>query len=69
MGEALPTLVGTGEIARRMGLTPERIRQLARLDDFPAPVARIGRQDVWRLIDVDCWFERRSWQETRSARK
>lgn len=48
-------LVGVAETARRLGLTSERIRQLARAGQLPPPAGRLGRQDVWRWRDVAVW--------------
>lgn len=51
-----PELVGTTEVANRLGLTTERIRQIAALDPlFPAPVGQIGRQNIWSWEDVQKW--------------
>lgn len=48
-------LVGVADAARRLGLTPERVRQLAKASRLPPAVGRIGRQDVWRWRDVAAW--------------
>jgi hypothetical protein len=49
-------LVSGGEVARRLGVSRERVRQLS--DDpsrFPRPLAVIGRDRVWRWGDVATW--------------
>jgi hypothetical protein len=49
-------LVSGGDVARRLGLTRERIRQLAGDPaKFPRPVAVIGRDRIWRWRDVARW--------------
>lgn len=48
-------LVGVSEIARRLGLTAQRVRQLAGTGQAPPPAGRIGRQSVWRWQDVAVW--------------
>lgn len=51
-------LVSGAEIARRLGLSRERVRQLARREDFPDPIGRVGVAIVWRWPDVEAWAER-----------
>lgn len=48
-------LVGAPDAATRLGLTSERIRQLAKAGELPAPAGRIGRQDVWRWQELLDW--------------
>jgi len=44
----VPTLVGTPEIARMLGVHPERVRELvATHEQFPRPVGQLGRAKVW----------------------
>lgn len=50
-----PELVGVAEIAVRVGVTAERIRQLARSREMPDPVGHLGRQAVWRWDEVEAW--------------
>ena len=61
MTEGRPELVLSAEIARRLNVSRERVRQWAanpRLE-FPLPVARVGRSDVWEWPQVALWAERR----------
>jgi predicted DNA-binding transcriptional regulator AlpA len=51
----LETLVSGADIARRLGVSRERIRQLAERDDFPEPLGKIGPAIVWRWADVEQW--------------
>lgn len=48
-------LVGISEIGVRLELSAERVRQLARSGDLPAPVGRLGRQEIWRWEDIEGW--------------
>lgn len=51
-------LVSGGEVARRLGLSRERIRQLAELEGrFPTPAAIVGGYRVWRWGDVRDWAQ------------
>ncbi|MFN2505445.1 MAG: helix-turn-helix transcriptional regulator [Acidimicrobiales bacterium] len=57
-----PELVSGAEIARRLNVSRERVRQWAASPKlgFPAPVARIGRSVVWEWPPVARWAEKRS---------
>jgi predicted DNA-binding transcriptional regulator AlpA len=50
-------LVGVAEVASRLGLTAERVRQLAKNNRLPEPVGRLGRQLVWIWRDIAAWAE------------
>jgi prophage regulatory protein len=54
-------LVGTHEIRVMLGgqLSRQRIYQLTRHRDFPAPVAELAQGKVWRTEDVEAWIARR----------
>jgi hypothetical protein len=58
---ARPELVSGAEIARRLNVSRERVRQWAASPKlgFPAPVARVGRSVVWEWPPVARWAERR----------
>lgn len=53
-------LVGTGEIAQRLGF--ERIQIVhdwaSRHADFPKPITRLGNTHVWAWPDVEAWAKR-----------
>jgi predicted DNA-binding transcriptional regulator AlpA len=51
-------LVGASEIAALLGVTRQRVNQLSKQPDFPAPVARLGSGAVWRTEDVQRWINR-----------
>ena len=48
-------LVTGAEAARRLGISRERLRQLATREDFPAPLGVLGRATVWRASDIAEW--------------
>jgi hypothetical protein len=49
-------LVSGGEVARRLKISRERVRQLSENPArFPPPLATIGRDRVWRWVDVVDW--------------
>ncbi len=59
-------LVTGAEAARRLGLSRERVRQLASRPEFPEPVGRIGNAIVWRWAEVEKWSRtRKTTQERR----
>ncbi|WP_256789859.1 sigma factor-like helix-turn-helix DNA-binding protein [Frankia sp. AvcI1] len=49
-------LMTTGDIAERMGITRERVRQLSHRADWPAPARVIGELRAWRRDDVEEWI-------------
>jgi hypothetical protein len=55
-GSGLPALVGTPQVAAILGVNPERVRELARLNEtFPAPAGRVGRNRVWTEESIRAW--------------
>jgi len=48
-------LVGVAEVATRLRLTAERVRQLAKGDMMPEPVGELGRRLIWDWRDVEAW--------------
>ncbi|MGX6446445.1 hypothetical protein ACVU7I_00030 [Patulibacter sp. S7RM1-6] len=54
--EATGGLLALADIAARWGVGKETVRAYrARRDDFPEPVATIGRSEVWTAASVDLW--------------
>lgn len=51
----LEDLVTGADVARRLGVSRERVRQLAERDDFPDPLGRLGNYVVWRSADIEAW--------------
>lgn len=54
-----PPIVGATEIADMLGVSRQRIQQLAGRPDFPVPVAVLKMGKIWLLADVEAWIERR----------
>lgn len=55
-GEERHQLVSAGEVAHRLGLSRERVRQLTEVaGGFPAAAATIGGYRIWRWSDVRRW--------------
>jgi hypothetical protein len=48
-------LVGVAEVATRLGLTAERVRQLSKGGGMPEPVGELGRRLIWDWRDVEAW--------------
>lgn len=58
LGEERHELVSAGEVAHRLGLSRERIRQLTEAaGGFPAAAATIGGYRIWRWSDVRRWAD------------
>ncbi|WP_436536079.1 helix-turn-helix transcriptional regulator [Actinoplanes sp. HUAS TT8] len=54
-----PMLMGSREIAERLGLCRQRIQQLADRPDFPAPYQELRMGRVWWRSDVETWIRGR----------
>lgn len=52
-------LMGTAEVAAHLGVSRQRVLQLAAQDGFPAPFAVLSMGKVWRAQDIRNWAERR----------
>jgi hypothetical protein len=50
--DGLPECVGLGEAAVLLGVSKQRVHQLAQQPGFPAPVLRLRATPVWRAADV-----------------
>lgn len=48
-------LMGLTEIAEMLGVSRQRIDQLAHTDDFPEPVAELAAGRIWERADVEAW--------------
>lgn len=51
--------VGSYEIGELLGVSRQRVHQLAQKPDFPAPAAVLALGAVWRTSDVRAWAEAR----------
>jgi prophage regulatory protein len=51
-------LMGTSEVAERLGVTPARVNQLAdsRRQEFPEPIAWLSMGRVWLTQDIEAWI-------------
>lgn len=45
------------DLARRWGVSRQRIRELTEMDDFPQPVLVIGRSKLYAGYECDTWRE------------
>jgi predicted DNA-binding transcriptional regulator AlpA len=50
-------LVGSGEIAEMLGVSRQRVSQLTKAPDWPAPVVVLGLGAVWHTEDIRAWAE------------
>jgi hypothetical protein len=53
----LAELVTAAEIGRRLGLTRQRVQQLANEAGFPEPLGRVGHYIVYRWRDIEAWAQ------------
>ena len=52
-------LVGLHEIAEMVGVSRQRVDQLARQVGFPKPVAELKAGRIWRRRDIQRWINAR----------
>jgi predicted DNA-binding transcriptional regulator AlpA len=57
MAPNLPPLIGVAEVAKRLGVSRQRVSQLAKMKQFPQPVTRLGSGPVWLVRSVDRFVE------------
>ena len=48
-------LVIAVDIAKRLGISPQRVNVLASGPGFPKPLGKLGRSSVWRWSSVERW--------------
>lgn len=48
-------LVIAVDIAKRLGISPQRVNVLAAGPGFPKPVGKLGRSTVWRWSSIERW--------------
>ena len=53
--ESVP-LVGAHEIRAMLGVSRQRVQQLATRPDFPRPFAELAQGKVWVLADIQAWI-------------
>ena len=49
-------LVGAHEIRHLLGVSRQRVYQLANRSDFPTPIAKLAQGKVWVLADIEAWI-------------
>jgi predicted DNA-binding transcriptional regulator AlpA len=54
-----PRLVGAHEIRSMLGVSRQRVYQLAARPDFPKPIAHLAQGKVWSVDDIEAWMESR----------
>lgn len=52
-------IIGTAEIAVRLGVSDERVRQLRREPGFPEPALGLTGGEMFWIADIDAYKERR----------
>lgn len=53
-------LMGAVEVARRLGVSRQRVHQLASRPDFPVPAAELASGKVWESEAIEAWRRQRS---------
>jgi predicted DNA-binding transcriptional regulator AlpA len=48
-------LVIAVDIAKRLGISPQRVNVLATGPGFPKPLGKLGRSSVWRWTSIERW--------------
>jgi predicted DNA-binding transcriptional regulator AlpA len=48
-------LVIASDIAKRLGISPQRVNVLANGPGFPKPLGKLGRSSVWRWTSIERW--------------
>lgn len=48
-------LAGTHEVAELLGVSRQRVHQLAAEPGFPSPIARLSAGDVWDVRHIEAW--------------
>ena len=54
-GQAHMRTIRVVEIAELLGVSKQRVHQIADEDGFPAPVGREGQSRVWNRREVTAW--------------
>jgi predicted DNA-binding transcriptional regulator AlpA len=55
MFAAVHHLVGAQEIGAMLGVSRQRVQQLAARDDFPEPEVTLAMGKVWQRAAVEAW--------------
>jgi predicted DNA-binding transcriptional regulator AlpA len=57
MDGELPRLVGAHEIRDLLGVSRQRVYQLAGQSGFPKPVATLAQGKIWAVDDIETWIK------------
>ena len=57
MDDEPPNIVGAQEIRDMLGVSRQRVYQLAGRSDFPRPVAKLAQGTVWLSEEVEAWID------------
>ncbi|WP_239329702.1 AlpA family transcriptional regulator [Frankia sp. CiP3] len=61
-------LMGTAEIAERLGVSRQRVHQIETTDPtFPKPVIELSAGKVWETTDVEKWIVERRASRNRAS--
>jgi prophage regulatory protein len=50
-------LVGAHEIRDLLGVSRQRVYQLAGRSDFPRPIATLAQGKIWLVNDIEAWID------------
>lgn len=56
MFAVMQDLMGAAEIGERLGVSRQRVQQLAARPDFPKPYRVLAMGKVWNSADVEAWI-------------
>lgn len=59
--------MNVADIARYLGVTPQRVHQLVPTADFPSPVDEMWSRE-WDRAEIEAWAER-AWWDTKPWRE
>ncbi|MEU4239707.1 AlpA family phage regulatory protein [Actinoplanes sp. NPDC026619] len=62
-------LAGAHEVRELLGVSRQRVYQLAARSDFPKPVATLAQGKLWLLGDIERWLADRRGTVGRAARR
>jgi predicted DNA-binding transcriptional regulator AlpA len=51
----LVELMGVAEVAELLGVSTQRVDQLARSEAFPTPIGEVRAGRIWDRADVEAW--------------
>jgi len=55
LGRMTYRLMGVAEVAELLGVSRQRVTQLAKTEAFPEPIAHLAAGPVWQAEDVERW--------------